>query len=253
MDSDRESFGGKAIIFSEDHRQILSVLRDATRAETLKAYFNASALWRHLKQVRLFENMCFRTAPDPDDAVELPVFLRFCSNLALAMMHLRLCILKQRSLIQKNSVVGDFALVVIRYELVCGYGSMDHCDAIPGSFRKVRPDIKLLNYRKWRQKKGLLNREQENDEAIKPLLDLLKRSRREDQFFALSNTIIEIWRARCEVRLNSPEPVSNRGTPQFHHENISEQLFHTCSMLHNQIVLIDCKRDGSMIPTHQSD
>ncbi|OWZ05738.1 hypothetical protein PHMEG_00022113 [Phytophthora megakarya] len=63
------------------------------------------------------------------------------------------------------SVVGDFALVVFRYELGCGYGSMDHCDAITASFRKVWPDTKL---QKSREKKGLLNRKQESDDAIKP-------------------------------------------------------------------------------------
>ncbi|OWZ12200.1 LOW QUALITY PROTEIN: Helitron helicase [Phytophthora megakarya] len=77
MDNDREPFGGKAIAFSGDHRQILPVLKDATRAETLKACFKASPLWRHLKQVRLFENMGVRTAPDPDDAAELAEFSAF--------------------------------------------------------------------------------------------------------------------------------------------------------------------------------
>ncbi|OWY95809.1 Helitron helicase, partial [Phytophthora megakarya] len=62
---------------SGDHRQILPVLKDATRAETLKACFKASPLWRHLKQVRLFENMRVRTAPDPDDAAELAEFSEF--------------------------------------------------------------------------------------------------------------------------------------------------------------------------------
>ncbi|OWZ15865.1 hypothetical protein PHMEG_00010422 [Phytophthora megakarya] len=52
--------------------------------------------------------------------------------------------------------------------------------------------------RKSIQKKELLNGEQKNDDAIKPQLDLLERSRREDQFFALSNIIIENWRARGE-------------------------------------------------------
>ncbi|OWZ06379.1 Helitron helicase [Phytophthora megakarya] len=74
MDKDREPFGGKAIVFSGDHSQILPVLKDATRAETLKACFKASPLGRHLKQVRLFKNMCVRTAPDPDDAAELAEF-----------------------------------------------------------------------------------------------------------------------------------------------------------------------------------
>ncbi|OWZ14819.1 Helitron helicase [Phytophthora megakarya] len=73
MDNDREPFGGKAIVFCGDHRQILPVLKDATRAETLKACFKASPLWRHLKQVRLFENM-------PQVEVEFPNFTLLRDN-----------------------------------------------------------------------------------------------------------------------------------------------------------------------------
>ncbi|OWZ15112.1 Helitron helicase [Phytophthora megakarya] len=57
-----------------DHRHILPVLKDATRAEILKACFKASPLWRHLKKIRLFENMRVRTTPDPDDAAKLAEF-----------------------------------------------------------------------------------------------------------------------------------------------------------------------------------
>ncbi|OWZ15074.1 Helitron helicase [Phytophthora megakarya] len=77
MDNDREPFGGKAIVFSRDYRQIPPVLKDATRAETLKACFKASPQWRHLKKVLLFENIRVRTAPDPDDAAELAEFSEF--------------------------------------------------------------------------------------------------------------------------------------------------------------------------------
>ncbi|OWZ09740.1 LOW QUALITY PROTEIN: Helitron helicase [Phytophthora megakarya] len=77
MDNDREPFGGKVIVFSGDHRQILPVLKDATRAETLKACFKASPLWRHLKQVRLSKNMRVRTAPDPGGVAELAEFSEF--------------------------------------------------------------------------------------------------------------------------------------------------------------------------------
>ncbi|OWZ09495.1 Helitron helicase [Phytophthora megakarya] len=77
MKNDLESFGGKVMVFSGDHPQILAVLKDATRAETLEACFKASPLWNHLQKVRLTENMRVRTAPDPASAAELAEFSEF--------------------------------------------------------------------------------------------------------------------------------------------------------------------------------
>ena len=39
MKNEAEPFGGKVKVFSGDHRQILPVLKDATRPETIKACF----------------------------------------------------------------------------------------------------------------------------------------------------------------------------------------------------------------------
>ncbi|OWY92051.1 Helitron helicase, partial [Phytophthora megakarya] len=52
MKNDLEPFGANG-----DHRQILPVLKSATRAETLETCFKSSPLWNHLKKVRLTENM----------------------------------------------------------------------------------------------------------------------------------------------------------------------------------------------------
>ncbi|POM74430.1 Helitron helicase-like protein [Phytophthora palmivora] len=71
MKNELEPFGGKVMVFSGDRRQILPVLKDATRAETLEACFKSSQLWSHLRQVRLTENMRVQTAPDPASAAEL--------------------------------------------------------------------------------------------------------------------------------------------------------------------------------------
>ncbi|OWZ03971.1 LOW QUALITY PROTEIN: Helitron helicase [Phytophthora megakarya] len=71
MKNDLEPFGAKRC---GDHRQILSVLNDATRAETLEACFKSSLLWNHLKKMRLTENKRLRTAPDPASAAELTEF-----------------------------------------------------------------------------------------------------------------------------------------------------------------------------------
>ncbi|POM72694.1 LOW QUALITY PROTEIN: Helitron helicase-like protein [Phytophthora palmivora] len=77
MDNDTEPFGGKVIVFSGDHRQIPPVLKNTTRAETVKACFKVSPLWGHLRQVHLTENMRVKTAPDPDGAAELAEFSDF--------------------------------------------------------------------------------------------------------------------------------------------------------------------------------
>ncbi|OWY94255.1 Helitron helicase, partial [Phytophthora megakarya] len=75
--NDLEPFEGKVMVFSGDHRQILPVLKDATRAETLEACFKSSPLWNHLKKVHLTENMRVRTEPDPASAAELADFSEF--------------------------------------------------------------------------------------------------------------------------------------------------------------------------------
>ncbi|POM72707.1 LOW QUALITY PROTEIN: Helitron helicase-like protein, partial [Phytophthora palmivora] len=77
MKNELEPFGGKVMVFSGDHRQILPVLKDATRAETLEACFKSSPLLRHLRQARLTENMRVQTAPDPASAAELAEFSDF--------------------------------------------------------------------------------------------------------------------------------------------------------------------------------
>ncbi|OWY99995.1 Helitron helicase [Phytophthora megakarya] len=57
MKNDLEPFGGKVMVFSGDLRQILPVLTDATRAETLEACFKSSPQWNDLKKARLTENI----------------------------------------------------------------------------------------------------------------------------------------------------------------------------------------------------
>ncbi|OWY99189.1 Helitron helicase [Phytophthora megakarya] len=57
MKNESEPFGGKVIVFSGYHRQILPVLKDATGSETKTACFKSSDLGENLRQVRLTENM----------------------------------------------------------------------------------------------------------------------------------------------------------------------------------------------------
>ncbi|OWZ19311.1 hypothetical protein PHMEG_0006460 [Phytophthora megakarya] len=140
---------------------------------------------------------------------------------------------------------------------------MDHCDAIAASFRKVWPDIKLLNCwhhlsRKSREKKGLLNRKQEYNDAIKSQLDLLECSRSEGQFFALSNTIIGNWRARnlwFITASNKAGIIPNQNPIEAHSNSIKKVatghiraaiLYVLAAALPK--ILIYCGGDGSMIP-----
>ncbi|KAG2928369.1 hypothetical protein PC117_g14329 [Phytophthora cactorum] len=50
MKNELESFGGKVMVFSGDQRQILPILKNATRAETVTASFKSFPLWEHLRQ-----------------------------------------------------------------------------------------------------------------------------------------------------------------------------------------------------------
>ncbi|POM73012.1 Helitron helicase-like protein [Phytophthora palmivora] len=69
-----EPFGGKVMVFSGDHCQILPIRKDATRAETIAACFKSSPLWEHLRQ-----KICVfgRPTPNPASAAELAEFSEF--------------------------------------------------------------------------------------------------------------------------------------------------------------------------------
>ncbi|OWY96201.1 hypothetical protein PHMEG_00033592 [Phytophthora megakarya] len=119
-------------------------------------------------------------------------------------------------------------------------------------------------------------RKQEYDDVIKPQLDLLERSRSEDQFFALSKTIMENWQARDEggyadwleeqylsdpwdlwfiTASNKAGIVANQNPIEAHHSSIKKvaaghlraAILHVLAATLPKI-LIHCGRDGSMIP-----
>ncbi|XP_056685561.1 uncharacterized protein [Spinacia oleracea] len=50
-------FGGKIIVFGGDLRQVLPVVRNGTRAQMIDASFVRSSMWRHIRILRLRENM----------------------------------------------------------------------------------------------------------------------------------------------------------------------------------------------------
>lgn len=52
-------FGGKVMIFGGDFRQVLPVIPQGTKAETIVACIIKSPLWRHVQVFRLKQNMRF--------------------------------------------------------------------------------------------------------------------------------------------------------------------------------------------------
>ena len=50
-------FGGKVMVFGGDFRQLLPVVPNATKAETINACIAKSPLWRNIQVLRLKQNM----------------------------------------------------------------------------------------------------------------------------------------------------------------------------------------------------
>jgi hypothetical protein len=50
-------FGGKIVVLGGDPKQILPVIENATRAQTINASIFRSYLWKHIKRLYLHENM----------------------------------------------------------------------------------------------------------------------------------------------------------------------------------------------------
>nr|ABD65060.1 hypothetical protein 27.t00039 [Brassica oleracea] len=67
-------FGGKAVVFGGDFRQILPVIPGGGRAETVLAALNSSYLWEHCKVLKLTKNMRLLAGLTDDAAKELESF-----------------------------------------------------------------------------------------------------------------------------------------------------------------------------------
>ena len=63
--------GGVIVLLSGDFRQILPVVRKGTPADELRACLKASVLWRHVKTIRLTENMRVRLQGDSNEFAKL--------------------------------------------------------------------------------------------------------------------------------------------------------------------------------------
>lgn len=61
--SDRP-FGGITVVFGGDFQQILPVVPQGSRADVVSATLLRSALWRHIKVLKLIQNMSVADAPD---------------------------------------------------------------------------------------------------------------------------------------------------------------------------------------------
>lgn len=77
MTHDQEPFGGKIMVVSGDHRQILPVLKDAARAETLKACFKSSPLWGICVKYVLPRICACALSLTPESAEALAEFSKF--------------------------------------------------------------------------------------------------------------------------------------------------------------------------------
>ena len=64
------TFGGKAIVFGGDFRQILPVIRHSTRAQVVSACLNRSPLWNRVKVIKL----TILQSLDYQDSVEVSKF-----------------------------------------------------------------------------------------------------------------------------------------------------------------------------------
>ena len=67
-------FGGKAIVFGGDFRQVLPVIQKGTREEIVDASLNHSYIWEHCRVLRLTTNMRLKSANNEQDKKEIKEF-----------------------------------------------------------------------------------------------------------------------------------------------------------------------------------
>ncbi|XP_033137451.1 ATP-dependent DNA helicase PIF2-like [Brassica rapa] len=72
-----EPFGGKVVVFGGDFRQILPVVTDGGRVETVLASLNSSYLWNSCKVLRLTKNMRLMAGITDSEAKELEAFSKW--------------------------------------------------------------------------------------------------------------------------------------------------------------------------------
>ncbi|CAA7035449.1 unnamed protein product [Microthlaspi erraticum] len=70
-------FGGKVVVFGGDFRQILPVVVDGGREETVLTSLNSSYLWKDCKVMELTKNMRLEGRDDPNRVRELAEFSKF--------------------------------------------------------------------------------------------------------------------------------------------------------------------------------
>jgi len=68
------SFGGKAIVFGGDFRQILSVVPRGSRPDIVNASINSSLLWSNCQVLRLTQNMRIQFCSDQAQNVAIKEF-----------------------------------------------------------------------------------------------------------------------------------------------------------------------------------
>ena len=79
MDS-KEAFGGKVIILAGDFRQLPTVIKHGTRAQTVSASLKRSELWHNFKTLSLKENMRIKNSGNHPKLIEWDNWLQKCGD-----------------------------------------------------------------------------------------------------------------------------------------------------------------------------
>jgi len=69
-----KSFGGKVIVLGSDFWQILSIVRNGSRYDIVKAIVSYTELWKHCKVFKLTENMKLNSEKSKQTATEMKDF-----------------------------------------------------------------------------------------------------------------------------------------------------------------------------------
>jgi len=67
-------FGGKVIVLGGDFRQILPVVKNASKYDIVKPTVNYSKLWKHCKILKLIENMRLKSHTSMQSQKEIKEF-----------------------------------------------------------------------------------------------------------------------------------------------------------------------------------
>jgi len=74
-ENSKKQFGGKVVVLGGDFRQILSVVKKASRYDVLKSTINSSHLWLSCQVLKLYQNMRLNHAKSNESAENIKEFV----------------------------------------------------------------------------------------------------------------------------------------------------------------------------------